>query len=203
MFKRRFQCGLCWNQVKYARITITHVCFIALTLAGSLGRCLNTRPSGLVFKQLPRDPANVNAWKNMCDPYNRSEWDISKPNLLCPCSHLMSSLVLAVRSGSRWWHSHFYTLAMAVTFYGSVYSWGTQQHNSCQWASWRSVEINRTHMLFKSALDSGCTDFQSILQCNSLINMDSSCVRILFWCFISQSTICQWCRDDVLSASST
>ena len=49
------------NQVKYARITITHVCFIALTLAVSLGRCLNTRPSGLVFKQLPRNPANVNA----------------------------------------------------------------------------------------------------------------------------------------------
>ena len=30
---------------------------------------LNTRPIGLVFKQHPRDPANVNAWKNMCDPY--------------------------------------------------------------------------------------------------------------------------------------
>ena len=29
MFKRRFQCGLGWNRVKYARITITHVCFIA------------------------------------------------------------------------------------------------------------------------------------------------------------------------------
>ena len=63
MFKWRFQRCLCWNQVKYARITITHVCFIALTLAGSLGRCLNARPKGLVFKQLPRDPANVNAWK--------------------------------------------------------------------------------------------------------------------------------------------
>ena len=24
-----------------------------------VGRCLNTRPNGLVFKQLPRDPANV------------------------------------------------------------------------------------------------------------------------------------------------
>ena len=42
MFKPHFQCGLGLNQVKYARITITHVCFIALTLAGSLGRCLNT-----------------------------------------------------------------------------------------------------------------------------------------------------------------
>ena len=31
---------------------------------------LNTRPIGLVFKQHPRDPANVNAWKNMCDPYS-------------------------------------------------------------------------------------------------------------------------------------
>ena len=51
----------CRIRVKYARITITHVCFIALTLAGSLGRSLNTRPAGLVFKQLSRDPANVNA----------------------------------------------------------------------------------------------------------------------------------------------
>ena len=31
---------------------------------------LNTRPIGLVFKQHPRDPANVNACKNMCDPYS-------------------------------------------------------------------------------------------------------------------------------------
>ena len=30
---------------------------------------LNTWPDVLVFKQLPRDQANVNAWKNMCDPY--------------------------------------------------------------------------------------------------------------------------------------
>ena len=42
MFQRRFQCGFGWTQVKYARITITHVCFIALTLAGSLGQCLNS-----------------------------------------------------------------------------------------------------------------------------------------------------------------
>ena len=69
MYQQRFQCEFGWNKVKYARITITHVCFIALTLAGSLGRCLNTRPIGRVFKQHPRDPANVNAWKNMCNPY--------------------------------------------------------------------------------------------------------------------------------------
>ena len=55
-----------WN----ARITITYVCFSALTCAGSLGRSLNTGPSVLVFNQLPREPVNVNAWKNMFDPYN-------------------------------------------------------------------------------------------------------------------------------------
>ena len=32
---------------------------------------LNTRPIGLMFKQHPRDAANVNAFKNMCDPYNK------------------------------------------------------------------------------------------------------------------------------------
>ena len=30
MFEQRFQCELGWNKVKYAIITITHVCFIAL-----------------------------------------------------------------------------------------------------------------------------------------------------------------------------
>ena len=60
-FKRCFQWAFGWNQIKYARITITHVCFISLTLAGSFWRCLNTWPNGLVFKQLPWDPANVNA----------------------------------------------------------------------------------------------------------------------------------------------
>ena len=39
MFKQRFQCKSGWNKVKYARIMITYVCFIALTLAGSLGWC--------------------------------------------------------------------------------------------------------------------------------------------------------------------
>ena len=74
MFQQRFQYELGWNEVKYARIMITHVCFIALTLAGSLRRCLNTRPIGLVFKQHPPDPANVNSWKNMCDPYTLSPY---------------------------------------------------------------------------------------------------------------------------------
>ena len=33
--------------------------------------CFNTRPNGLVFKQLPRDLANVNACKNMCHSYSK------------------------------------------------------------------------------------------------------------------------------------
>ena len=49
--------------------TIIHDYFIAITFAGSLGRYLNTRPNGLVFKQLLRDPANVNVWKTKGDPY--------------------------------------------------------------------------------------------------------------------------------------
>ena len=36
MFKLCFQCELGWNKVDYARIMITHVCLIALALAGSL-----------------------------------------------------------------------------------------------------------------------------------------------------------------------
>ena len=60
-FQQRFGCELGWIKVKYARIKITYVCFIALTFAGSLGRFLITRPLGLVFKQHPRDPASVNA----------------------------------------------------------------------------------------------------------------------------------------------
>ena len=47
-------------------MAITHVCFIALTLARSLKRCFNNLPISLVFKQHPRDPANVNAWKKTC-----------------------------------------------------------------------------------------------------------------------------------------
>ena len=40
---------------------IKHVCFIAVTLARSLERRLNTRPNGHVFKPLSWDLANVNA----------------------------------------------------------------------------------------------------------------------------------------------
>ena len=43
MFKQCFQCVFEWKLIKYARIVITYVCFIALTLAGFLGLYLNTR----------------------------------------------------------------------------------------------------------------------------------------------------------------
>ena len=56
-FSSQFAVGI----VSYARTTIIHGYFIAITFAWSLGRYLNTQPSGLVFKQLSRDPANVNA----------------------------------------------------------------------------------------------------------------------------------------------
>ena len=61
MFKQRLQCEFVWSKVNYARVMITNVCFIALTLARELGRCLNTNPIGLLVKQLPQDPASYNA----------------------------------------------------------------------------------------------------------------------------------------------
>ena len=53
--------GFGWNRVKYTRLTIRHVCFIALILAWSLRRCLNSWPNGLLFKQLCQD-AITNSW---------------------------------------------------------------------------------------------------------------------------------------------
>ena len=54
-----FSSQLAVGIVSYARTTISLGYFIEITFAGSLGKYLNTRPSVLVFKQLPRDPANV------------------------------------------------------------------------------------------------------------------------------------------------
>ena len=39
------------------------------------GDVLKTAASGLGFQHLPRDLANVNAWKTMFDPYN-GYWNI-------------------------------------------------------------------------------------------------------------------------------
>ena len=51
VFSSQFATGI----VSYAGTTIIHGYFIAITFAGSFGRYLNTLPSGLEFKQLPRD----------------------------------------------------------------------------------------------------------------------------------------------------
>ena len=49
--------------LNYAIITSTYAYFIALTYVRSLWRCSNSQPSGLLFKQLPQNQANVNAFK--------------------------------------------------------------------------------------------------------------------------------------------
>ena len=56
-FSSEFAVGI----VSYTRTKIIHGYFIAITFARSLGRDLITRPNGLVYKKLPRNPANVNA----------------------------------------------------------------------------------------------------------------------------------------------
>ena len=38
---------------------------------------LKTAASGLGFQHLPRDLANVNAWKTMFDPYNKTTTTVS------------------------------------------------------------------------------------------------------------------------------
>ena len=68
---RAFSSQFAVGMISYARKTIIQGYFIVITFAGALGRYLNTRPSGPVFKQLPRDPANVNACKTMGDHYTR------------------------------------------------------------------------------------------------------------------------------------
>ena len=47
--------------VQMQEMVITHICFIALTFAGFLGRGFEHSACDLMFKQLPRDPTNVNA----------------------------------------------------------------------------------------------------------------------------------------------
>ena len=71
LFWFHFWLGLIWwlKAGKYARKMIMQVCFIAISLDWCSRRSWNTQPSGLVFKQHPRYPANVNVWKNRYDPY--------------------------------------------------------------------------------------------------------------------------------------
>ena len=46
---------------------------------------LKTAAFGLGFPHLPRDLANVNAWKTMFDPYNQN-WEKQSQSYQ-PCSH--------------------------------------------------------------------------------------------------------------------
>ena len=62
-------------------IGITHVFFHVLTSAGSRGSCLNTRPMGRVFKDLPRDLASVDAMKQTCVIVILAYFTFFQPNL--------------------------------------------------------------------------------------------------------------------------
>ena len=70
-FSRHFLWHFSMESYQNARIAITHVCFIELIFAGPSEYVWKNSHCGLIFKHLPLDPANVNAWKNMSDPYIR------------------------------------------------------------------------------------------------------------------------------------
>ena len=94
---RAFSSPFVLGIVSYGRTTIIHCYFIAIIFAGPLGRYLNTRHSGLVIKQFPRDPANVNAWKTMGDPYMETLFPLtSQPEVDTsahwPCVYQVSTL---------------------------------------------------------------------------------------------------------------
>ena len=60
MFSSIFSANFGRIKVKYTRITITHVCYIALTRHVPW-EMFEHSAYWVVFKQLPRDAANVNA----------------------------------------------------------------------------------------------------------------------------------------------
>ena len=72
MFKRRFQCGLCWSHVKHLRITITHVGFIALALAGPSDDILTLGLMATCSNSFLRTQQMLMHEKNMRDPYKFS-----------------------------------------------------------------------------------------------------------------------------------
>ena len=55
--------------------------FHELTFAWSWGKCLNTRPIGIVLEHLPMDPASVNAMKHICMIVSLSYFILFQPNL--------------------------------------------------------------------------------------------------------------------------
>ena len=127
-FSSQFAVGL----ISYARTTVTHGYFIAITFAGSLGRYLNTRPSGLVFKQLPRDPANVNAWKTMDDPYIGDvetallwRWIIVETTLFQCCVPAITKTCLYNFDPLK---PHFYVVKLGFTVVYIIFLVSVQKH---------------------------------------------------------------------------
>ena len=69
MIRQRFQCSLGWNQVNNARLTITHVCFIALTLARSSDNVWTFGLTASCSNSFLRTRQMLMHEKNTCDPY--------------------------------------------------------------------------------------------------------------------------------------
>ena len=70
MFSSIFGVILDWNQVKYKTCDHAKSClFHCINICRFSRKMFEQAAFGLVFKQLPRDPANVNTRKNMHDPY--------------------------------------------------------------------------------------------------------------------------------------
>ena len=51
-------------------ITVINIVFECINIRRMPGKVFEHEPCGLMFKHLPRDPANVNARKNMVDRYS-------------------------------------------------------------------------------------------------------------------------------------
>ena len=54
--------------------------FQCINIRKVLREVLKTAAFGLGFQHVPRDLANVNAWKTMFDPYNELESPLHGPN---------------------------------------------------------------------------------------------------------------------------
>ena len=98
--------------------------FHALTFAGSQGSCLNTRQLGLVLKNRARDPASINAMKQICVivilaylpdfSINRAETSIK--HLTSIFFHLLSQNKMASVSNFRTSLRHHKVIYTRATF---------------------------------------------------------------------------------------
>ena len=88
-FFRRLWQDFSWNHIKCKNNDQTYL-FQCINICRVPRKKFNIRPSSLMFKQLPRDPANVNAWKNMFEPYIQY-WDSVQ---VCDYNLIMSGIKL-------------------------------------------------------------------------------------------------------------